>query len=138
MDFRIRQAMVEGMDEAAFFWAVIEPLWPTAEVDNELKHIALATPGQRALYVVTLFLREVDNGGLDQFFFNSSGMYAAEICKALRLLGADEQAAAFEQALKFFPGSRVPLDQDDRQAVLKDIPKARRRAMFRPLEEELY
>jgi hypothetical protein len=135
MDFRMRRSTLDGLDEAHCFWALIEPVWPDASVKNELKHIALATPGQRALYVVTLCIREVCNGGLDQFFSNSSGVYAMEVRKALRLLGADEHAAAFDKALKVFPGAHVPVDEGEREALLDAIPKARRQAMFEPLEE---
>jgi hypothetical protein len=138
MDFRIPRSTVDGLDdEVDYFWALIEPLWPDTSVEDELAHIALATAGQRALYVVTLFFREVDNGGLDQFFHNSSGMYAAEVSKALHLLGATEHAAAFEKALKIFPDGHAPLDQDERQSLLDDTPVARRRALFEPLEEDL-
>jgi hypothetical protein len=94
MNFRIPRSKVAGLDDASYFWALIGPIWPDASVDDELKHIALGTPGQRALYVVTLCIREVCNGGLEQFFSNSNGMYAAEVSKALRLLGATEHAAA--------------------------------------------
>jgi hypothetical protein len=138
MDFRISRSAVEGLGEAALFWAVIEPLWPDASVIDELAHIKLATPGQRALYVVTLCIREVCNGGLDQFFSNSSGMYSEDVRKSLRLLGAKEHATAFEKALKVFPGERVPVDQEDRQTLLEAIPKARRKAFFKPLEEKFF
>ena len=37
-----------------------------------------------------------------------------------------------------YPGGRVPLDQEERQDVLDWIPKARRRAIFQPLEEEFF
>jgi len=76
MDFRIPRSTVEGLHDGAFFWALIEPVWPDASVEDELSHIALATRGQRALYVVTLCIREICNGGLEQFFSNSSGMYS--------------------------------------------------------------
>jgi len=138
MDFRIPRSSVVGLkDEGDYFWALIERVWPEEAV-GELERLKSATPGQRALYVTTLFVREVDNGGLDQFFSNSSGMYASEVRKAFRLLGADEHAAAFEKAIKIFPGGRPPLDQEDRQNLLEDIPEARRRAFFEPLEQDLY
>jgi len=126
------------MDEADFFWALIEPLWPDASVRNELRHIAKATPGQRALYVLTLFMREVDNGGLEQFFFNSSGMYSEEVQKALRLLGAHDQLSAFEAALEIFPDGTVPEDQEERTDLVEAIPKQQRKRFFESLNERLY
>jgi hypothetical protein len=138
MDFRIPQSSVEGLHEDDYFWALIEPVWPDASVESELKHIATATPGQRALYVVTLCIREVCNGGFEQFFFNSSGIYAREVRKALRLLAAEQHAAAFEKALEFFPGRQVPVDQELRQELLEAVSKSRRNTFFEPLNEAFY
>jgi hypothetical protein len=137
-DFRISRSSTDGLDEADYFWALIEPVWPDSSVEDELEHILSASPGQRALYVVTLCIREIDNGGLYQFLYNSSGMYAAEVRKAFRLLGTDEHAAAFAKALKIFPNSRAPVDWGDRQEILESISKARLKTFFKPLEEELY
>jgi len=135
MDFRIAKATAAGMDDASLFWAVIEPMWH-ADVDEDVR-MELATPGQRALYSITVCFREVSNGGFDQFFYNTSGMHADEIRKALRVLGANEHAQAFENSLKAFPRSRVPVDMDERRALLESIPKNRRLAVFEP-EEELF
>src|SRR5262245_55475021 len=137
MDFRISRSSVEGMWEEDFLWAVIEPLWPDASVEDELEHIAAATPGQRAIYVATVFLREVDNGGLEQFFSNSSGMYAGEVRKALRLLEAHEHAAAFEKALKIFPDSEAPVDRGERESLLDEIPRAHLERLMEPLNQQL-
>ena len=137
MDFRISRSSVDGMDDAGLFWALIEPVWPDEAVADELRHIAMATPGQRALYVTTLFIREVDNGGLEQFFHNSSGMYAESVCDAFRLLGANEYASVFERALSIFPSGQVPLRQSYRIRVLESIPKQTRMELFKSLEEQL-
>jgi hypothetical protein len=137
MDFRIPRSSVDGLDEGDYFWALIEKVWPD-DAANELQRLRSATPGQRALYVTTLCIREVGNGGLDQFFSNSSGMYAGHVRKAFRLLGAEEPAEAFEKALKIFPGGRAPVDEGERQSLLDEIPDERRKAFFKPLEEELF
>ena len=137
MDFRISRSTVDGLDDAGLFWALIEPVWHAGiEYDPEL--FASATPGQLALYVVTYCIREVCNGGLDQFFYNTGGMHAEDVRKALRLLGADVHAAAFEKALTVFPDASVPVDHAQRQDLLESIPQARRQEVFEPLEKEFF
>ena len=133
-DFRILRAMVEGADDDKLFWGLIEPIWPDSSVVDELQHIARCTPGQRAMYVTTLFMREVDNGGVEQFFHNSSGMYTQAVLEGLRLLEAYDHLAALQQAMSLFPAGMVPVDWDDRIAAVDRIPKER----FGPMNGQLY
>jgi len=51
--------------------------------------------------------REVNNGGFDQFFFNSAGDHALETPAALRRIGAPQMAALVEQANAAF-GKKGP------------------------------
>jgi hypothetical protein len=111
---------------------------PDASVDYELNHIASATPGQRAIYLATLFIREVDNGGLAQFFSNSSGMYTEELLNGLRLLGANQHASVVEQASRIFPEGKVPIDREERANFMRTIPKGKLKQVLEPFEEELF
>jgi hypothetical protein len=136
MDHRISRSLVDGLDDSGYFWGIVEPVWPTSE-DDETQLLAEATPGQRALYVLTLFMREVDNGGLDQFFYNSSGAYAKEVGRAFTLLGADRHASAFGESLAIFPGGEAPSNRDERIRLLHMTPTDERETYFRPLEGRL-
>jgi hypothetical protein len=136
-DYRISKASIEGMTEAEYFWALIEPLWPDASVEDELNRISYATPGQRALYVTTLFLREVDNGGLEQFFYNSSSIYSKEVLKGFKLLGMNDHYEILKKALTAFPRGNVPFDWIERQRFL-DNRRDEIKALFDPLNDKLY
>ena len=48
---------------------------------------------------------EVDNGGFDPFFFNSSGHYALDTGTALRDVGLTSIEKIYEKALAAFPGT---------------------------------
>ena len=138
MDFRISRSSVSGMDDAAFFWALIEPLWPDVNVVDELRHLSAATPGQQALYATTVFLREVDNGGLEQFFYNSSGLYTEAVRVGLRLLGAAQHLAALEAAIGLFPGAQVPVDGEERAKAIQGITRERGRRVFEEMDDQLF
>ena len=136
-DFRISHASAHGMNDEELFWAVIEPIWPDAEVKDELTRIAEGTAGQRAIYATTLFAREVDNGGLAQFFGNSSGMYAKYVEEGLRLLEARELLDAFLEALAIFPGGEVPINREVRRKLMDDSMSGNRQ-IFDRLDQRLY
>ena len=58
---------------------------------------------EQVLWLVFELCGEVSNGGVDQFFANSSGERAPLVPAALRELGQPELAAVFERSLTHFP-----------------------------------
>jgi hypothetical protein len=49
-----------------------------------------------------MFNSEFENGGIHQFFFNSSGAYAPEVYEALKTVGLTRQAALFKRGMDMF------------------------------------
>lgn len=64
---------------------------------------------------------EVNNGGFDQFFFNSAGDKAEETILALKAIGAKHTASILEEACKKFPGEMPPNDRSLRQELLEQV-----------------
>jgi hypothetical protein len=62
---------------------------------------------------------EVNNGGFDQFFFNSSGDKAADTIVALEQIGAKHTADIFRQAVSKFPGGMPSTNRFERQEQLE-------------------
>lgn len=77
---------------------------------------------------------EVNNGGFDQYFFNSTGDSAKEAAEALEAIGAHNMAAIVKRAIAKFPGGEVPADRNARQAVLEEI--SPEREAFEELDAE--
>jgi hypothetical protein len=67
--------------------------------------LAAMPPEHRTLLALSVFNAEFENGGVHQFFFNSSGAVAPEVHAALLEVGLDRQAAIFKRALDMFPGT---------------------------------
>jgi hypothetical protein len=61
---------------------------------------------------------EINNGGFDQFFFNSAGDKTAETIAALDAIGASHTAKIVRKAAGRFPGGMPPTDRDERQDLL--------------------
>jgi hypothetical protein len=75
----------------------------------------------RYIWLVRRFGGEVDNGGLDQFLFNSSGDYFAETLEALAAIGAPKCHWALEQACALFPNGRPSVDYKIREDQVREI-----------------
>jgi Domain of unknown function (DUF4375) len=61
---------------------------------------------------------EVNNGGFDQYFYNSAADEAAATIQALELIGAMHTAEILRTACSRFPGGMSPEDRNVRQTVL--------------------
>ncbi|MCG8337937.1 MAG: DMP19 family protein [Proteobacteria bacterium] len=64
---------------------------------------------------------EINNGGFDQFFFNSAGDNTDKIITALEMIGASHTAQIVQKALKKFPDGKTPTDRVTRQKILETI-----------------
>jgi len=75
---------------------------------------ALTEP-ERVVFCLDKLEQEINNGGFEQYFHNSSGDFAAVTPSALRAMGASQVASIVEKALELFPNSQPPIDQAQRQ-----------------------
>ncbi|MFY7734889.1 MAG: DMP19 family protein [Bacteroidia bacterium] len=101
------------------------------EIDNYVCKLCLygdnidrLTQPQRNFYFNQNLEREINNGGFNQYFYNSSGDFAHETIISLRIIGADKTADILQKAIDQFPNSRVSKDRAKRQEVLEQIEDA--------------
>ena len=67
---------------------------------EEKSFIRSLTPGMLMLYTTWYFEAEANNGGFNQYFFNSSGSLAKEALDGLELLGAKLHASLLLKAIE--------------------------------------
>lgn len=65
--------------------------------EDEDKELEQFTGARKTVYVLGLFDSEIQNGGLCQFFVNSSRIVAPYVIESLRCVGADEHLNLFEE-----------------------------------------
>lgn len=80
-------------------------------------------PAQRSLVCAWAVCGEIDNGGIWQFFFNTSGDWAVDTPEALRAVSAPELASVVEAAIAEFSDDGPSRDLDTRRAQIKGLPK---------------
>jgi hypothetical protein len=72
---------------------------------------------EKVLYHVYWLEAEVNNGGFDQYFFNTSGNYALDTPESLEEIGAHHTAQILRDAISIFPGGPPPRTRDDRDEL---------------------
>jgi hypothetical protein len=73
-----------------------------ADYEKELETLMSWNKSRQAIYMIWALEAEVNNGGYNQFYFNSSGQFYKHLPEALRLVGANKFADLTEKANKTF------------------------------------
>ncbi|WP_299385383.1 DMP19 family protein [uncultured Lacinutrix sp.] len=76
---------------------------------------------QRTFLFVENLEREINNGGFNQFYFNSSGDFSQETVNALLEIGAEKTAEIVKKANSEFKSGTVPKNRTERQNELELI-----------------
>lgn len=119
------------MEDLDFVIETIDP-W----IGKYIKQGAESLSAEEAVAVgVWLLDAEVNNGGFDQYYFNSRGVLAQSTVQALVAIGATETASLLETANKDVPSLPLPGDLEERIAKLEEIAES---SKFRALEAEYY
>ena len=102
-----------------------------------MESMDVLTAEEQVFLMVDYLQMEVNNGGLDQFFFNSSGDYAQNILEACETVGASQSAALLRQAMAEFPDGQVPADREARWKLMEELPESHSDA-WSALDEEFW
>lgn len=73
-----------------------------ADPDQELAYILSLPKPQQAIYIIWLLEGEVNNGGFNQYYYNSSGQFARLAPDALKLVGATQFATLTQAANEMY------------------------------------
>ncbi len=87
----------------------------------EKNGIASVPPVVRQFAAVRDYIDEVNNGGLDQYFFNSSGDTSATALEGLTAMGVDDATQILRKACALFGPSGPSPNRQVRQRQLRDL-----------------
>jgi hypothetical protein len=79
---------------------------------------------QRDALCVMNFQAEINNGGIHQYFFNSSGDLAKETPEVFRRIGAEKAASILEEGNALFGPEGPPIDREARMEALLRFSKS--------------
>jgi len=107
------------------YWRLVEPYWDMVSIygsaDEFTRQFAGLPIVSQHLYATHWTQSEVQNGGLGQFFDNSTGILAPEAVAGFRALGMPQAAAALVEAMNQF-GDPYPREREGREAVTPSAP----------------
>jgi len=95
------------------------------------------TDTERRLLAAYWLEAEVNNGGFDQYFFNSAGDNAEAALAGLKDMGAAGAAGLLERSIAVFPGGKPPTDRFKRQEVMQQI-AAQSKPVWEKCDSEFY
>jgi hypothetical protein len=100
----LRRDELEDAPDDEIEWLVIDRLIRAVGLygDDETQYefVKRLSPGLQMMWGTFVVDGEVNNGGFNQFFWNSSGQFAMQAIAGFRLIGAEEHAALVEEAVK--------------------------------------
>ena len=104
------------------YWKYVEPIWDSISIyDGDevfLRAFNEVTEKQRVLFAAHWAQSEIMNGGLGQFFTNSTGVLAPEAVEAFNSLGMPKCASILSEAMKFF-GENYPRERSAREETFQ-------------------
>lgn len=94
-------------------------------------------PAQKQYLAVLMYDGEVNNGGLSQYFFNSSGDHWRDALAGLEAMGFNERLAVLREAVSRFGKDGPSQDRERRQEELAKLAR-KNDALFDPLDDRYY
>ena len=105
-------------DETEIVIEIGQLLWDKSKNDKDFESLNQL---EKNVLFVEMLEGQVNNGGFDQYFFNSSGEYAHETLNALEEIKAPQMAELLNQAIKVFPSLPIPKDTEQRRECMEGI-----------------
>lgn len=95
MEYKISKIVVdESKINSNDVYAIIEPLWWSVSIyDGEeqyLEDLKQFSEPQKYVFAIEWYMSEVNNGGHDQFYFNSTGIVWEDALKGFKEIGLND------------------------------------------------
>src|SRR3974390_797181 len=124
----LHQSPCQGILPSAMgYWSIVGPVWDAIDIysgPEVFRQTFGSAPTAPALLFAAHFCQsEICNGGFQQFFWNSTGVFAPEAVKGFREIGQPQVAALLEKGMSLF-GNAYSRDRKERQERLEQIPRS--------------
>lgn len=125
--YKIRAADAAGLTGLDLWNAVVDPMIDDlTPLDGTPELRRRLNREQYAVYVLFALDTDIDDGGISEVYFNSSGVFAGQGVALLRQVGAPQHARVLARANRVIdPHGRVPVDRAARQRRLRGVDDAR-------------
>lgn len=133
---RVQVVVDDSVIAAGDPYAVIDPVWWTADIygsaDEYQASLRSFSRSQRLVHALCWNIAEVNNGGHDQFYFNSTGIVWPDAIAAFDAIGLSDGADIVRQSAQRLGGAPAR-DRSERQNQLEQ-----KQPRFDDLDDQFY
>jgi hypothetical protein len=123
------------VEQAVFDYAVSK----IGDQDEREREVVLALPtGVRFLYVTSIVKGEVDNGGFNQFYWNSSGQFAPDASDAFEFFAATKHASLLREANEIHAREQVEIQKFKDKNTVEAFSQSYDVSKLGPLDDRFY
>ncbi len=106
--------------------------------DEEVEIVGAFSPGVRATYLTWIVEAEVNNGGFNQYYFNTDGKFAAEAVDAFEYFGATQHAALMREANEVRASEAAEMAKFKERRSLEAFSESYEHTKLGPLDDRFY
>lgn len=106
--------------------------------NKEAEILKSLSEGFRAIHATWGIEAEVNNGGFNQYFWNSSGQYASAAVEGFRLIGASELADLTKRAITLWDDEKATQQKFKDRGALEAFSESYQHSKLHDLDKEFY
>lgn len=131
--------IIDSISDDLLEQAIFDNIYETISNDhiNELSNVQKLSKGQQAFWSTWIIEGEVNNGGFNQFYFNSSGQYWKMAESGFKLIGAEKYADLTHRANNIYEENKERLAEFD-DGTLESFGESYKDNPLNKLDDEFY
>lgn len=106
--------------------------------ESEYKIVRSLSKGLQYVYATWLLEGEVNNGGFNQYFYNSAGDFKKEALEGLEHIGATENAKLLSEAIHIYNREKEMHDRVKKKGTIKAFSESYDETELTNLDERFY
>ena len=137
---RLDPAVLRMLPDADVEQAVVDYVVSKLEgkEDHEAEIVAGLPVGVRATWLTWIVEGEVNNGGFNQYYFNTDGEFASDAVTAFEYFGAKEHAALMKEANAVRAAEAAEMAKFKAQGTLAAFSESYKHSRLGPLDSNFY
>jgi hypothetical protein len=108
------------------------------DYENEYSIINSLPKGLIYLYATWHLEAEVNNGGFNQYYFNSAGMFSKEALEGCKYFGAIKLSKIVEESIAIYKKEKIKLDEAMEKGTIEAFSETYEDTEFNKLDDEFY
>jgi hypothetical protein len=106
--------------------------------EREAQIVRSLAPGVRAIWLTWIVEAEVNNGGFNQYYYNTDGEFASEAVAAFEYFGAKQHAALMREANSVRAAEAARMAKFKQQGTLQAFSESYEHSKLGPLDDRFY